>query len=126
MVHGKVENVGDILILVSSFLAFAFIKHACSIGSVCSEQLEIAGTFDRVVMPMPHTNEYFLTTALPATNMGGRLHFYFFDSEAEVRRFADGLPARIAAECGRQAHVEHIQRYMSLLLQMYGVNTTMV
>lgn len=28
-----------------------------------------------------------------------------------MRRFADGLPARIATECGREARVEHIQRY---------------
>ena len=74
---------------------------------------------------MPHTDEYFLSTAVPAISPGGFLHFYFFDTEEAVRAFAEALPGRIANECGgtRTAGVVHIQRCVGTVLWLLGSET---
>lgn len=75
----------------------------------------MTGKFDRVIMPMPHTDEYFIATASPAVCFKGAMHMYFFDSEDAVNAFGNQLPNRIMNESGRSAKVENIQRYAPLL-----------
>lgn len=68
------------------------------------------GLFHRVVMPLPHTEDDFLSCGVPAVCGGGWLHLYFFDGEERVRAYALTLPAMIAAITSRSCMVALIHR----------------
>lgn len=109
---------GDVVAIVPTLgmitnCTFAFLHRATSDYLWCKAQQarpSPSGQFDRVIVPMPHTAEYFLSTSIPAAKPAAMVHIYFFDSEAAVKLFADGLPSRIQTSCGRSSFVEHIQR----------------
>lgn len=73
------------------------------------EVVPTLGTFDRILMPLPHTAQDFLDTAVPACKEGGMIHLYHFSSEEEVHAFAKTLPERLK-QLGREGNVEHIQK----------------
>ncbi len=67
------------------------------------------GLFDRIIMPLPHTAEDFLDTAVNACNKKSKIHLYHFSSEEEVKSFAEKIPEKIRGY-GAKATIEHIKR----------------
>jgi tRNA (guanine37-N1)-methyltransferase len=58
-------------------------------GVYCGDAKTIVptlGKFDRILMPLPHSSEEFLDTAIRAANDGATIHFYRFLKEDEFQK----------------------------------------
>jgi tRNA (guanine37-N1)-methyltransferase len=60
------------------------------------------GTFDRIIMPLPHTAEEFLPAALKRTKKGSTIHFYTFDEKGKftvAREKAKAACKKVKKKC---------------------------